>query len=180
VFKSGQWSALNEARFSIAPVAESLRITEIMYHPQDTGDPGDPNTEYIELKNIAMQTINLNLVSFDQGIDFTFADMELSAGGYVIVVKDIAAFETRYGQGLNVAGQYIGSLDNGGERIRLLDAAGQVIHDFRYEDDWYENTDGSGYSLVIVDPINSVGEAWAEVDTWRASSGLGGSPGIDD
>jgi len=178
-FKAGQWSALNEARFSVGPVAESLRITEIMYHPQEMGNPGDSNTEFIELKNIASQTINLNLVSFDRGIDFTFADMELSAGGYILIVKDLAAFESKYGQGLNVAGQYTGSLDNGGERIRLLDAAGQIIHDFRYEDDWYESTDGSGYSLVV-DPINSAGEDWADVDTWRVSSILGGSPGTED
>ena len=150
-----------------------------MYHPQDMGNPGDSNTEFIELKNIASQTINLNLVSLDRGIDFTLADMELSAVGYILIVKDLAAFETKYGQGLNVAGQYTGSLDNGGERIRLLDAAGQIIHDFRYEDDWYESTDGSGYSLVV-DPINSAGEDWADVDTWRVSSIFGGSPGTED
>ncbi|MHC4656850.1 MAG: chitobiase/beta-hexosaminidase C-terminal domain-containing protein, partial [Planctomycetota bacterium] len=45
------WSALNEAIYAIGPVAESLRITEIMYHPRNTGDPNDPNEEYIELKN---------------------------------------------------------------------------------------------------------------------------------
>jgi len=32
-FGSGKWSALNEALFSVGPVAESLRITELMYHP---------------------------------------------------------------------------------------------------------------------------------------------------
>ena len=40
-----------------------LRITEIMYHPLDTDDPNDANTEYIELKNTGALTINLNLVS---------------------------------------------------------------------------------------------------------------------
>ncbi|MBN1844098.1 MAG: CotH kinase family protein, partial [Sedimentisphaerales bacterium] len=35
-----QWSALNEAVYAVGPVAESLRITEIMYHPA-----GDPNAE---------------------------------------------------------------------------------------------------------------------------------------
>ena len=38
--------------FAIGPVAENLRITEIMYHPEDTDDPNDPNEEFIELKNI--------------------------------------------------------------------------------------------------------------------------------
>jgi hypothetical protein len=180
VFKDDQWSALNEARFSVGPVAESLRITEIMYHPQDTGNPDDSKAEFIELKNITAQTINLNMVSFDKGIDFTFLDMELRADDYILVVKDITAFETKYGQGLNIAGQYTGSLDNSGERIRLLDAAGQVIHDFRYEDDWYKNTDGLGYSLVVVDPVNSIPQNWDDIDTWRFSNNIGGSPGTED
>ncbi|MBA7486265.1 hypothetical protein ES707_21821 [subsurface metagenome] len=47
-----EWSALTEATFAVGPVADNLRITEIMYHPQDTNDPNDPNKEFIELKNI--------------------------------------------------------------------------------------------------------------------------------
>jgi len=38
--KSGNtWSALNEATYAVGPVADSLRISEIMYHPLETGDP---------------------------------------------------------------------------------------------------------------------------------------------
>lgn len=180
LFKAGRWSALNGAKFSVGPVAESLRITEIMYHPQDMGNPDDPDTEFIELKNIKSQNINLNLVSFDKGIDFTFPDIELPAGGYILVVKDISDFEARYGQGFNIAGRYAGSLDNGGERIRLLDADGQVIHDFRYEDDWYKSTDGSGYSLVVVNPGNPIGQDLSEANAWSAGAVLGGSPGAED
>ncbi|MBN1804231.1 MAG: CotH kinase family protein, partial [Sedimentisphaerales bacterium] len=56
VLQGSTWSALNEATFSVGPVMENLRITEIMYNP------GDPNTEYIELKNVGTEIINLNLV----------------------------------------------------------------------------------------------------------------------
>ncbi|MGD8499463.1 MAG: chitobiase/beta-hexosaminidase C-terminal domain-containing protein, partial [Phycisphaerales bacterium] len=52
VLSGSTWSALNEATFAVGPVADNLRITEIMYHPQDTNDPNDPNEEFIELKNI--------------------------------------------------------------------------------------------------------------------------------
>ena len=40
------WSALNEAVYGVGPVAEDLRITEILYHPKNTGDPDDqtPNS----------------------------------------------------------------------------------------------------------------------------------------
>jgi hypothetical protein len=69
---SQKWSALNEAAYALQNVGQNLRITEIMYHPMNTNDPNDPNTEYIELKNIGGSTINLNLVKFDKGLDFTF------------------------------------------------------------------------------------------------------------
>ncbi|MHC4499480.1 MAG: CotH kinase family protein, partial [Planctomycetota bacterium] len=50
------WSALNEATFAVGPVADNLRITEMMYHPLDTNSPNDPNAEFIELTNIGPET----------------------------------------------------------------------------------------------------------------------------
>ncbi|MHC4733303.1 MAG: hypothetical protein ACYTDW_02425 [Planctomycetota bacterium] len=75
------------------PSARSLRITEIMYHPLFTGDANDPNTEFIELKNIGLDTLNLNLVKFTEGIHFTFPGIELDPDECVVVVKDQSAFE---------------------------------------------------------------------------------------
>jgi hypothetical protein len=175
----GQWSALNEQVFAVGPVAEGLRISEIMYHPEDTGDPNDPNTEFIELKNVSSQAINLSLVSFTQGIHFTFADTSLQAGQVVLVVKDIGAFTAKYGRGLPVAGAYEGSLSNGGERIALQDAAGKVIHDFSYSDGWIDRTDGGGYSLVVKDPaaIGTEPAALGNKALWQASAVKGGTPG---
>jgi hypothetical protein len=141
-----------------------------MYHPLDTGNPNDPNTEYIELTNIANQSINLNLVRFTDGIDYTFPSFELPAGGYCLVVKDLAAFQAKYGSKLPVVGEYAGSLDNGGERIELADAVGQVILGFAYDDGWFKNTDGQGYSLTVRDPkatdVNSLNDktAWQAAD----------------
>jgi hypothetical protein len=176
------WSALSEVTFAVGPVADNLRITEIMYHPQDTNDANDPNTEFIELKNIGPNTLNLNLVSFTNGIDFTFsADANVSAGGYIVVVKDQNVFESRYPTFSGVvAGEYTGRLSNAGERIELQDAVGQTILSFRYEDGWRAITDGDGFSLTIIDPNNSDTNSWSEKDSWRASAYIGGSPGWDD
>jgi hypothetical protein len=171
------WSPLNEAIFAVGPVAENLRITEIMYHPQGTNDP---NKEFIELKNIGATALNLNLVKFTEGIDFTFPSIELVSGGYVMVVKDLAAFQAEYGTGINVAGQYTGSLENAGERIRLEDAVGQTILDFKYKDGWRDITDGGGFSLTIINPSDPNINHWSEKDYWRASAYWGGSPGEDD
>ncbi|UCD50875.1 MAG: lamin tail domain-containing protein, partial [Phycisphaerales bacterium] len=83
------WSALNEATFAVGPVAESLRISELMYRNAD-----DPNAEYIELTNIGSETLNLNLVRFTTGVDFTFPSIELAPGAYVLVVRDADAFRS--------------------------------------------------------------------------------------
>ncbi len=171
------WSALNEAVFAVGPVAQTLRISELMYHPAQTGHPDDPNTEYVELTNIGLETINLNLVAFTNGVEFTFPGVELMPGAYCLVVKDIRAFESRYGDGLNVAGQYAGSLDNAGERLELQDAFGQVVAGFKFRDDWYDMTDGSGFSLVVKDPATNEPEALGQKSSWQPSAYDGGSPG---
>ena len=162
-----------------------LRVSEIMYHPAPVnGDPNVPDEyEYIELKNIsASTTLNLNGVRFDSGITFNFtgsAVTTLAPGGRVLVVKNAAAFNSRYGGGLPVAGQFIGTLDNGGERLRLLDNIGEEVLDFDYEDDWYPITDGLGFSLVIVNE-NAEPDLWDSKINWRASAQRNGSPGNND
>jgi hypothetical protein len=171
------WSALNEAVYAIGPVAENLRITEIMYHPQDANDP---NEEYIELMNIGPQTLNLNLVKFTNGIDFTFPPTELAAGDFVVVVKNLPIFQAKYDTGVNVAGQYTGSLENAGERIQMEDALGKMILDFKYADGWREITDGNSFSLTIINPADPNINNWGKKDSWRASAYQGGSPGEDD
>ncbi|MBN1505383.1 MAG: lamin tail domain-containing protein, partial [Sedimentisphaerales bacterium] len=174
------WSALNEAVFAVRPVAANLRISEILYHPAEAGNPDDPNSEYIELTNIGAESINLNLVRFTNGIDFTFPSLDLAPGGYCLVVRDRAAFAAKYGSALPVAGQYAGSLNNAGERIELRDAAGAVIHDFRFEDDWFDITDGLGFSLTVKDPKTADPNTYSDKNLWRPSAKAGGSPGADD
>ncbi|UCG56704.1 MAG: lamin tail domain-containing protein [Phycisphaerales bacterium] len=174
-------SALNEAVFAVGPVAQSLRISEVMYHPLDTGGPDDPNTEYIELVNTGSEVINLSLARFTNGVDFTFGDTDLAPGAYTLIVKDTAAFEAKYSPGKPVAGQYTGSLANNGERIELQDAAGQVIHNFRYRDSWYDITDGLGFSLTVNDPaVLREPNALSDKALWRPSAHIHGSPGEDD
>ncbi|MBN2594520.1 MAG: lamin tail domain-containing protein, partial [Sedimentisphaerales bacterium] len=179
VLNGNSWSALNEAVYAVGPVAENLRITEIMFNPPE------PNEEFIELQNIGTETINLNLVSFTNGIDFTFPSIELAAGEYVVVVQDSSVFKARYGTngpatGVNIAGQYSGRLNNAGERIELQDAIGRTILNFRYEDGWHSLTNGEDFSLTIIDPENSDLSSWDEKDSWRPSAYAGGSPGQDD
>jgi len=185
VLNGGEWSALSEAVYAVATVAENLRITEIMYHAADPPEPSDYNDgdfEYIELQNIGAESINLNLVKFTNGVEFTFdASVLLSPDEYVIVVKNQTAFATRYPAFSGViAGEYSGSLNNSGEEIDLKDALGAEIHEFDYNDNWRPITDGEGFSLTIIDPGNPDPNSWDEKDSWRASVYPYGSPGSDD
>ncbi len=172
-----EWSALNEAVFAIGPVVDNLRITEIMYHP------ADPNAEFIELKNVGAEAINPALARFTNGIDFTFPSMQLNPGDYVLVAEnpaELAALAPDIPVGVEVLGPYTGKLDNGGEKIVLVDAIGQTIHEFRYKDGWYDITDGEGFSLTIKDPASSDPNLWDNKSGWRPSASVGGSPGEDD
>ncbi|MBN1817093.1 MAG: lamin tail domain-containing protein, partial [Sedimentisphaerales bacterium] len=160
----GQWSPLHEAVFNIGPVADSLRITEIMYHPQD------PNHEYVELQNVGSQTINLNLVQFTRGIDFTFGLLDLSPDQHVLVVRNEQKFLEKYPDFVGIiAGQFTGALDNAGETIRLDDALGRSIMECQFKDGWYGVTDGEGFSLTLRDPYQSAADYSSDglVAHWR-------------
>lgn len=165
------------------------RVTEIHYHPADPTadeiaagyDDGDL-FEFIELQNTSdAATLDLAGVSFTAGISFTFGDVLLPPGGFVVLVSNQAAFAKRYGA-LPVAGQFVGNLSNGGETLHLDDADGGTIHDFAYDDTgagWHPATDGGGPALAIVDRLASVAD-WDQGAAWRASFEIGGSPGQPD
>jgi hypothetical protein len=169
---SSKWSALTETNFAVGLVKDKLRITELMYHPTE---PGDPCQEFIELKNIGTTTLNLNLVKLTDGIQFTFPNTTLAAGGYILVVEDINAFNAQYGSGKNIAGQYTGNLSNAGEHIRLEDAIGRTVLDFNYVDSWRDSTDGEGFSLNIFDAGTDANN-WNKQESWAASKYAGGTP----
>ncbi len=159
-----------------------LRITEIMYHPPSP-PPGSPYSnedfEYIELKNIGPTSINLAGVHFTDGVEFAFTSGTLAAGQTMLLVKNTAAFTSRYGGGHNIGGVYVGTLDNSGEKIRLDDAVNEKILEFEYQNNWYPNTDGMGFSLVIVNE-NAPYYTWQFKESWRPSGVDGGSPGGPD
>ncbi len=180
---STPWSGDIASTYFITP--PPLVITELMYHPENSADPEqDPDDfEYIELKNVGSNTLNLGGFKFTNGIDFTFTATNpvttLAAGDYVLLVKNVAAFTSRYGVKTNIAGQYNGTLDNAGERLTLVGPRLEPILDFVYLDEWYPLSDGFGFALVIKDP-NAPLNTWDNRSSWRISSAENGSPGIVD
>ena len=187
-YHNGTWSALNEATFYVETFPP-LRITEVMYNPAEpglverlAGHLDNDDFEYVEIQNTASYTVNLLNVRLTDGVGFTFPEMLLGPNEYVVLVKDREAFDERYGiaaHGITVAGQYTGSLANGGERIEMVSAVGEVVHDFEYNDNWYDHTDGEGFSLTILDATAPLAD-WAGDEGWRGSGFLHGSPGAED
>lgn len=160
----------------------TLVITELMYNPAPpaTGSPYvAQDFEYIELKNIGTMPINLSNYKLTNGVDYIFPNVTLGVGLNILVVKNRAAFEARYGNTLNIAGVFTGSLNNMGEQVALVGPLNEPILDFEYGGSWYPTADGLGFSLVIINPLAPL-DSWNYKSSWRASGALGGSPGNDE
>ena len=179
----GSWSVLRSETFSTNEPAgaTNLRVTEINfdpYPPQQTEivarqDVEDDDFEYIEVTNVASETIHLANAAFRDGIEFVFPPVDLAAGEHAVVVRDVGAFRLRYGDNPRVIGQFDKGLQESGDRISLEDAAGGVIHDFRYHDWWYPPNDTTGRTLAVVNICGDYGVR----ETWLPSQQRGGSPG---
>ena len=175
---NGLWSGLNDQIYNFDP--NVVKITEMMYNP-----PAPPagsaftaqDFEYVELKNVSTNAVSLSGLNFSNGIVFDFPGTTLAAGAYGVVVKNLAAFQSRYGTSVNVIGTYTGSLNNGGENVAVSNGFGQVLESFTYNNKapWPTAPDGGGPSLEInsptADPTNPA--------NWHASTSPIGSPGVD-
>jgi len=172
------WSGAQVATFVVQ--RPTLAISEIMYHPAPPSE-GDTNAvnnfEFIELVNTGNSDLDLVGVQFTRGIEFTFsptnAITSLAPGERVVLVSHLPAFTSRYPSVQNVAGEYLGQLDNAGERLTVIGRLQEPILDLEYADSEIRITDGFGFSLVpTADPPTN-----PFATLWRASRELGGSPG---
>lgn len=183
------WSGPRMARFTLEPWAgrADLVVNELNYHPTPPSPSelgANPSLtaddfEFIELKNVTSQVVDLYGSHFTKGIEFNFKDAviyQLAPQATLILVKNLAAFTARYGARPNIAGTFEGTLDDGGEAIRLESATGAEILEFTYNDRWYPTTDGHGFSLVLRDLTRPDGSR----EAWGPSSEADGSPGTEN
>ena len=95
------------------------------------------------------------------------------------MVRNSAAFTQRYGNAVQVAGEFEGNtaLQDNGERITLLTGAGSTVTSFNYGDSWHEGwvqrADGAGSSLQVIDTAGD----YNEPTNWTSSRAIHGSPG---
>jgi hypothetical protein len=164
-----------------------------MYNPPT----GNQKEEYVELYNTTgvPQTLfrfesKNKPWKFTDGVDYTFSDsppVTIPPYGYLMVVKNEAAFTAKYGSMPQIIGDYDGWLGNAGERLQIampgdIDEEGTRyyirIDRVTYSDGshpenvpggvdlWPTEADGLGKSLSRKDP-NDYGN---DVANWQAAA----------
>ena len=179
VLNGDEWSALHEITLSVRDDLSGLKVTEIHYHPLDSESVDGREFEFIELKNTGADILNLTDAVFSNGIGFMFPPGTLvESGQFIVLASNRQQFKNRYLK--YPFGEYEGQLDNNGERIVLLNAAGDTVINLRYNDrsPWPVEPDSLGFSLVSRE-FNPTGDP-DDPANWRASLFAGGSPGHDD
>ncbi len=174
------WSALVEAEFKIIRTFKELMITELMYNPPAFGNIDGDDLEFIELKNVGSQELDLSGIRFTNGIAYTFPNgTRLAPGAFYLLVQNTTNFAMKY-PGVRIDGVFTNNLANSGEALALIHAAGAPIQQFSYDDQapWPITADGGGFSLVPIAFNTSLD--FNLPTSWRASSQVGGSPGTDD
>ncbi len=180
---TNEWSALTEAVFHVAQDFSGLQLSEVHYHPLAPAAPATLSKdefEFIELKNAGNTVLDLSGVRIEGGIQYTFPlGTRLEAGRFLLLVENPVAFTSRYPQRIP-DGVYTGQLSNSGERIAVVNPAGETVVEVNYgtEVPWPTTPDGVGFSLVPRDPVRNPAPLAAA--SWRASTQIGGSPGTDD
>ena len=171
LFNGTNWSALNEATFTVDALGSPLRLTEIMYNPI-----GGDAYEFIELRNVSPAPVNIGSYTID-GLGFGFAPSTLLLPGQVIVLGSMtspANWTNRY-PGVTAFARFDGRLDNGGEKLAIRDASGRILWSVDYDDanGWPTAADGQGASLEIIDVFGDPDDP----ANWRASAAPNGTPG---
>lgn len=170
------------AAFFYAPVIISqpinrfdIVIDELM--PDPTPANGLPNSEFIELKNVSVNDINLQGWKLSDGSTTATLNSKfiLSAGSFVIVCPNSTATAfSAFGNTLGVSN--FPSLNNDGDVISLYSPGGELIHSVAYNITWYRNAvkSNGGWTLEMIDPKNACQGA----NNWKASvDPTGGTPG---
>lgn len=174
------WSAIVAATFYPPQDLSKLTLTEIMYHAPDIGATNGNEFDFLELKNTGTNTLNLSGLAFTTGVTFTFTNgTTLAPGAFCVLARNAAAFAAKYPT-VSLKGIFTGSLDNGGETLTLSHPLGTTIFSVNYDDalPWPIAADGFGFSLVQKNPNQS--QAPDDGNKWRASTAIGGSPGVND
>ncbi len=158
-------------------ITPGIVINEINYNSSDDFNPED----WIELYNSSESPINIGTWKLkDEANDHVFTIPEntiLSAGDFIVLCKDTAAFENLFPEVNNFIGDLGFGLGGGGDMVRLFDSYEILMDDVEYDDEdpWPVEADGTGATLELIHPSldNSLPE------NWIASEGFGTPGGVN-
>lgn len=147
----------------------SLVINEIHYAPSVLQGV---ESEFIEILNAGKTVLPLKGMRFE-GLSFSFPDTaKLDPGQLAVIAKSKSRYSTL---DCPVYQWTQGELADGGQTLKILDAAGRVVDLVSYQSvsPWPVGIAGSGYSIELTSPDidNSFGT------NWKKSGSLGGTPG---
>jgi hypothetical protein len=163
---------------SVAEISDVV-ITEIMSNPTDA--PSLPPFEYLEIFNRSQKIIDISsFVLSDLGTVSNLPADTLFPSEYRCYTSssDVAAFQNHGVQHLKGLASFP-SLNNEGDRIRLIDNTGFVIDEITYDLSMYKDPlrDDHGWSLERID----VDFPCRDKNNWGASHDpSGGTPGREN
>ncbi len=168
--------------------AGNLVINEIMYNPAQL------HGEFLEIYNTnSVYGFDLTGMRLD-GVDFTFGGGSyIGPTSYVVVAANLAGYQAIYSNVEVVVGEYSGSLNNGGETIKLemplTTNTWQILDEVKFDNNppWPAQANGGGPSLQLIDTTkdnNRVGNWAVDANTLytpgRANSVTASLPSFDD
>ena len=142
---------------------DKIVFNEIMYHPSKA------SAAYVELYNSSANSAFELFGWRINGLDFVFpGSAVILPNSYLLVAGNRVGFAEAYGKTVTVAGEFSGTLNNGGETLRLIKPGATPELDVTVDEVRYENTapwpnaaDGTDSSLQLMD--------WRQ-DTWRVAN----------
>ena len=145
--------------------------------PDPSPSVGLPNAEFIELRNMSNEAVDLQHWQITTLDDIcTIKTSFILRPDSLVIVCSTASLPDYQTLGAAIGVSGFPSLGNDRGILSLLSPSGQVIHSLSYDKAWYENEMKmqGGWSLEMIDPHNPCSGA----KNWTASvSPQGGSPG---
>jgi hypothetical protein len=164
------------------PTQANIRITEIMYNPPESGTD---TLEFVEIFNAGASAVNLSGYGFTEGISYTFGNVGINSGDYLVVAGDSLAMFSTFGIS---SYEWSGILSNGGEDLVFKDNVGRTLDSVEYDNNgsWPSAANGGGPSIVLCDlQLNqNDGASWKASTSATGIISAGGelkaSPGFSD
>jgi hypothetical protein len=157
-------------------LSDSAVINEINYKSADDFDAGD----WVEIYNNSDSSLDIsNWELADEAKSFAIpAGTVIPARGYLVLCRDLVAFQTLFPTVTNAIGDLNFGLSSSGERIQLLDASLNLIDEVEYNNQprWPIPATGLGPTLELFQP----GLDNATPFNWRASLDAHGTPGAQN